>query len=412
MSADLARLKQGQRPQVFEVKKQAVQNQKITPPQQTPVPKSIPLVPQLIKPVLPPLPTPPRPAFKPTPAPTVPLTTRPSPSQSFKPSPRPTTQNQEMVTPPPLDTQPFITSKDSEHHHKERIISTDSLPGFLGEPVPKKTAKLPEEKVEYGLIARVIGSGMTTGIVSTVIVAVVTYFLITYFVFNQEEEIVLTPTPTQTGLAPTPIVNELETIFRATATDNFYTPESQEKTVPEFISFIKNKVLVKKEFRKVNFILPSGQVINKTSGFTDILDILSVKYPANFKDMLNTNQMILFYGQEESFNDNLPASEVPKRIVFIVEVEDISKILDLMRRWEPTIAQDIKDVLELDPTKRASQNFLDNQHQGTMIRYQNFPFPDKSIDYAVVSSLTDKHYLIITNSRESAYSPIDKIKGL
>src|SRR3989338_1503916 len=399
MSADLARLKQGQKPTVFEVKKTALSTQKvdgISPPlsavAKTPLQTAVP----------PPIASPPSlqtPAFRPSPV------VRSVPS--FQPSPRPVSGPLEPRPLPPLPSLSQKKSKEPEHRHPERIISQDSLPSFLGAPVPKKVAKPPEEKVEYGLIARVIGSGMTTGIISTIVVALAIYILLTYFVFNKEDTTVTTPVPTQSETLPTPVINELETIFKAVPADNFSIPDNKEQTVSVLISFMRNKVLVKKELRRINFIPSSDQV--KIDDFHKLLDTLEVKYPAELKDNVNTNRIVMLYGQDELFSH---AVEVPKRMIFITEVKDTDKIISLIKRWELTMPNDFKNIFELDVSKQASQNFLDNQYRNTSIRYNNFPFPDRSIDYAVVASLTGKQYLIITNSRESIYLPIDKIKGL
>jgi len=403
MADDLARLKQGQKPVGLEVQKSkadiTVPPQKLPPP--PPIRVAVPQPPPIqSRATPPPLSRPPLRTFSPPP-----ISTRPAPAiPDLPPIPRP-------GTPPPISTLPTIPSKEPEHTHPEKIISKGDLPAFLGAPVlQKKAPKKLEERIEYGVLAKIISSGMTTGIISTIVVAVIVYFLLSYFFFNQEEAIVVTPTPTPTSIAPTPEINELETIFKSVPSVNFALPQDKEQTVGLFLSFIKNQTLVKKEFKRINFTPPPEQT-NRNINFTELLSWLSIEPPPSLANSLKTNNLTLIYGQEESFTGQTD-SKIPTRIVFIGEAKDLNQILAIMREWELKMPNDLKNIFELDPAKQASSAFLENDRQGVKIKYKNFPLPDKSIDYAIVSSLTGRHYLILTNSRESMYSPTDKLRGI
>ena len=125
--------------------------------------------------------------------------------------------------------------------------------------------------------------------------------------------------------------------------------------------------------------------------------------------------MALLYGQQEQFNSGgevETGDSAGKRLIFVAEVDDVAKTLEIMKIWELIMQSNLEEIFELDIAKQASRDFLDNNRGNTKVRYKNFPFPDKSIDYAIVSSLTGKYYLVLTNSRESMFSPIDKIRGL
>jgi len=61
--------------------------------------------------------------------------------------------------------------------------------------------------------------------------------------------------------------------------------------------------------------------------------------------------------------------------------------------------------MEIDKTKNTGQ-FRDNSYQGVAIRFKNFPNPDRSIDYAVMSS-NGKTYLVLAGSREAMFAAID-----
>ena len=74
--------------------------------------------------------------------------------------------------------------------------------------------------------------------------------------------------------------------------------------------------------------------------------------------------------------------------------------------------EDLKYMFNIEPGNSATPTFNSNEYKGVAIRYKNFSLPDRSIDYAIVYSSAGRQYLVITNSRESMYSPIEKITGL
>jgi len=313
---------------------------------------------------------------------------------------------------PSLGEKPEILPERPAHIHEEiRIADKDGLPPFPGAPIPKKkVAKSQDERVEYGAIARVVSSGMTTGVIFTIVVAVAVYFILSLFVFKEEEIIQITPTSTPTEETPTPQVNELDTIFRSISATILTVPANPGEVVSALRSFTESQVLATREFKRVNVVLSTDQ--NKANpNFLEVLSGLGVKYPAELKNYVKENNLILLYGQEELF-DQTKQGKNEKRLVLVTEVSDVNRTMEIVRIWEETMAADFKDLLGLDLSKPATATFLDNERQGAKIRYKNFPLPDKSIDYSIVTSLTGRRYLIITNSRESMYSPADRIRGL
>lgn len=384
MKDDLAKLKEGQVPSILEIKKAI-----------TPMPEPIPETTKSIS--VPPKPIPPKKEELSMEVPTVLPGISAILPKAKSPLP-PVSEGKSIPAPAPFKPERSV-----------RIADKVKIPPFLGATFPdKKLFKLEEEKVEYGVIARVIGSGMTTGIITTIVIATAVYFLIYYF-FIKEEAVIATPIPTPvlTEPSPTAEINELETIFGMVLSSTFVLPEDSRRTISEFKSFMSRVYLAEKEFRRADFRTLAAQ---ERPAFSDLINGLSVNYPSELKNLIEeNNNMVLLYGQSESFNAKV---EPGKRLVFITEIKDVDKISVLMRSWESTIASDLQNIFDIDAFKQASIVFLDNDRQGVKIRYKNFPLPDKSIDYAVVSSLTGRHYLLLTNSRESMYSPIDKIRGL
>ena len=79
------------------------------------------------------------------------------------------------------------------------------------------------------------------------------------------------------------------------------------------------------------------------------------------------------------------------------------------------MSEDLKFLTTTDKsigyTGTEVKEFLDTNYNGVSIRYKNFPYADKSVDYAIVTALNGKNYLVITGSREAMYGSIDKLKG-
>lgn len=292
------------------------------------------------------------------------------------------------------------------HIHEEiEIADKQNVPSFLGAPaVKKKTTRPEDEKVEYGLIARVIGRGMTTGIITVLLMAIGLYALV-YVLFLKEDPIInIMPTPVATNTPPVR-ADELETIFGSIPVSVFTAPSDNKQAMTEFKSFMENESLAKKEFRRIKVKITDQEKPN----LRQILSKLSINYPQELNGLLKENNLLLLYRQDEVFSGT---NESGKRIVLVTEVTEVNKVAEVMGRWEATIANDLKDIFAIDQAKQASTVFLENERQGVKIKYRNYPLPDKSIDYAIVTSLTGRHYLVLTNSRESMFSPLDKIKGL
>jgi len=239
--------------------------------------------------------------------------------------------------------------------------------------------------------------------------------LLSIFVFDiAEPEPVVSPSPIATPrVMQTPAYNYLESIFTNVASVNFSLPLNQTETVTDLKSLIRETDINQNGFRKVNFILHDKQIANLT--FTNLLDRLSVRYPVTLPNFLKESNVTLMYGQEEILGDvgSLPDPDLAnKKVVLIVEVKNVTKATEVLREWELTMPEDLKNLANIEPDKAATATFNTNEFQGVSIRYLNFPLPDRSIDYAIVYSLTGQQYLVITNSRESMYSPIAKITGL
>jgi hypothetical protein len=137
--------------------------------------------------------------------------------------------------------------------------------------------------------------------------------------------------------------------------------------------------------------------------------------PQQVLDALAADSVMLAYGQREVFNQAgqvNPNAEVEERFIVVSEARESSFALQGLGIWEPTMVTDMQELFGLSATKESDPQFMNNSYQGAAIRYKNFPHPDRSIDYAVVSGTNGKSYVVITNSRESMFAAIEVLRGL
>lgn len=216
-----------------------------------------------------------------------------------------------------------------------------------------------------------------------------------------------TPTPTQT-VTPTPVIKNLSDIFGGTPVN--FEIVSSGNLGQDFKTFVGTLSVAGKEFIEINLVESVDNTLVPAT-FLDMFDMDLILYPAAFRDNV-LDSAVVIYGQSEAFNAdgsiNFNAQNL-KKTAFISRVRDRAAVESMMKDWEPTIAEDLASYLLVpDTSKEESVNFLGNAYRGASIRYKNFPFPDATVDYAVVEA-AGQSYLVIAGSREAMYAAIDAL---
>ena len=234
------------------------------------------------------------------------------------------------------------------------------------------------------------------------VVAILAGFAYWFFVLRSPAPEVVQGTPTPFPTA-TPI-QDLNSIFSGINTENV----SVKDPSTDLNTIIKTLAINGGEFKNLNITSESkGQFV------LGLLDFLS-KPAQQLVDNMGADYKVLLYGQKEVFDTKgqlKTDSVVEKRLVFVNEVKDAVAAFQIGKNWEASMNEDLKSVFKFDPKKQQSKDFGDNSYRGVNIRYKNFKYADKSIDYAIVPALNSKSYLVISGSREAIYSAIDKLKG-
>lgn len=224
---------------------------------------------------------------------------------------------------------------------------------------------------------------------------IVIAFLIWFFALRvPTPEVAVSPTPTHTA-TPTPTPVSIENSF--SIVDSVSVALGANFTT-RFDSSINKKLLISSREPALYKILNPATGNRYT--FSEFLGGLLIQAPAELVAAAKDN----FYLTVLYKSDNIDGYGL------LIELSDPLAAFTAMGNWEGTMTQGLKDIFLLNPAKAASTTFLDNIYGGVAIRYRNFPDPNKTIDYAVVTAISGQSYLFLTNSREHMYSIIDKIK--
>lgn len=211
----------------------------------------------------------------------------------------------------------------------------------------------------------------------------------------------LSPTPTPKVTLSNLISGNPKTIDLPTAGD----------PLAYFVKLVKEQVITAGDQQKLNIAPSSGSMEYLLPAAA--LDRFMISYPATLKTLLSMDDsLVLVHAQREYFDSKgkpITPTKTSNRLVIISEVSDKTAGLASMNSWESTMASDLNGILELGYKSGAKVVFLNNIYGGATIRYTNFPNPDRSIDYAIMTAANGKNYLIIASSREAMYTAIDQM---
>ncbi len=312
-------------------------------------------------------------------------------------------QSEKDITPPPLGAPgPKITMPPRPAQEvrlgeleKSRSLPSTKLPSFPPMPtVPPAGPTIKPAGPPAGLSVPTGGGINKKRLIFLVAGLVIVAFLIWFFALRgpSAPEVVVSPTPTYTA-TPTPVSIE----------DSFSIIDSASVALgTNFITRFDDSL--NKESLTSSREPALYKVLKPATGnrytLSEFLGGLLIQAPAELTAAAKDN----FYLTVLYKSDNIDGYGL------LIELSDPVAALTAMGSWEGTMAQGLKDVFLLNPTKVASTNFLDNTYNGVAIRYKNFPDPSKTVDYAVITASNGEIYLVLANSREHIYSIIDKIR--
>jgi hypothetical protein len=151
-------------------------------------------------------------------------------------------------------------------------------------------------------------------------------------------------------------------------------------------------------------------VVVKASASVSLLDLIVSSQ--DISDVLGDDALTLLYNQSLAFDTSGEILSVREnRIVFVNEIINTGSLFDTLRLWEADMPNDFKEIFDLDLARQSDTVFTGTAYNTVPVRFINFPYPDRSVDYAVVSAANGKNYLVVSNSRESIFATIDILVG-
>jgi hypothetical protein len=231
---------------------------------------------------------------------------------------------------------------------------------------------------------------------------------------------IFSPSPTENPPTPSPLEPSV-------------TPETSSNPIP---SVLPNRTAYLPISRLGRIILPSNAtkvwLFDKLSGFatinqlpgdftqaivrknssdspletTEFFSFLGISPPNDLLSGLSGDLTIFFYSPKNSgsSSDNKTAAA---DIGFLIPLKgSVQDVTNALKKWEATLGGDFAPLALSRPWQPGPNMFFSsNVYQGTSIRFQNFPDPYLSIDYAVFEG-SKPPLLILTTSRESMFAVI------
>lgn len=135
--------------------------------------------------------------------------------------------------------------------------------------------------------------------------------------------------------------------------------------------------------------------------------------PTDLNASIGNDWALLAFGQSEAFDSTgIKTTDTNNgiRLVVVLELSDATKANQAMQAWENAgLASTSAALMQYDTTQRVVSDFSGGTYRQIPIRYWNFPYADRSIDYAIVTASNNKNYLVLAGSREAAFFAIDQL---
>jgi hypothetical protein len=275
-----------------------------------------------------------------------------------------------------------------------------AIPAPIQPPVPPRIT--PPEPPSSGIGRKLLYGLIGLGVIAAIFFAVQTFLGRSPTV---QPTPITTPTPSVSAtLAPS--IRSLSSYFRQVGTGVELTSASTAQS-----DFLNTLNISQPPLQQALRIPVDGPGTGTLGDFLGLVG--NGTAPQNLRDALLQDWAALPYGQKEQFDANgspVTSTNARVRLILIGEAGNASGANQAMSEWETTgLVAHLANLLGIDPAKAAIGTFSSGTYRTTAIRYQNFPYADTSIDWAIVSASNGKNYLVIASSRESIFFAIDQL---
>jgi hypothetical protein len=266
-------------------------------------------------------------------------------------------------------------------------------------PVPPPIS-IPESTGGSGIGQKILYGILVLGLLGAL------WWLASVFIGGQSSEPTPTPTPTSSAtLMPT--VKSLSSYFQQATTGIELKGADAART--DFLNaFDTAQPATQQAIR-----LPVTGTTATT--MADFIQLTTGQMPDGVRSTLGQDWAALVYGQKEQFdqNGNSITNSPGNRLILIGVVSDISAASQAMTAWESatpvSLAQQLAQLFEVDATKSIVTGFSTGTYRNIPVHYWNFPYADRSIEWAVMTASNNKNYLLLAGSREAMFFAIDQL---
>lgn len=159
-------------------------------------------------------------------------------------------------------------------------------------------------------------------------------------------------------------------------------------------------------FRRLIFILPD---LGREMSPSEIFYYIGWGVPDSILPFLGLDYNLFLYNQKELFT-----YKKTKRLALIFRVNQPQLLAKKLIESEKTLKNSLLPgfFLDIEAGQPLTEDFLVNSksYPKVPIKYQNYPQPDLSIDYAIASLNQKEGFLLLSSSRESMYKLIDGLQ--
>ncbi len=380
-----------------------------------PAPREVPVAP------MPSIPSPPAP--QPPPPPTAPTPPKPV---AIVPPPAPVSPVISTKTPPPVSPPTGRADTQEGYSAELRTMSADignikvgQAPVGIKQPTPTapvpgapvvapKTPGIPTIVIpEAGTSGRGMSRKMIYGIIGAIALIGIAYALVSMIGSGSSPQVSASPSPLISGSpAPTLGGKNLRSYF-----GNPGKSIDLQTSTTGLNDLLNALVSVQPAMKQATSLAINHQGSAATAlvFFADI----AITVPADLSASIGSDWALLAYGQSEAFDSagaKITATSSSVRLVVVLELSDATKANQAMQVWENAGLESAgAGLMQYDTTKRLVTSFGGGTYRQIPVRYWNFPYADRSIDYAIVTASNNKNYLVLAGSREAAFFAIDQL---
>lgn len=278
-----------------------------------------------------------------------------------------------------------------------------SVPGAPAVPIPP-AAPAPAIVIPQGTSGSGSMRKLVYGISAAIIVILVIYGIISLMSGGTPAE---TPTPSPSPSASlTPESKTLQSYFGNPGTTIDLANPSTGKD-----DFLNALVSVQPAMKQATVL--AIKHVGNLATFSQFFNDVTVPVPQDLSAAIAGDWAALAYGQNEQFDASGAALTNPNasiRLIIIAELTDATAANQAIQTWETAgIASASSGLFQYDISKRLVSTFSSGTYRQISVRYWNFPYADRSLDYAIVTASNNKNYLVLSGSRESLFFAIDQL---